>query len=131
MTYLLHNYETHSDIGVHIKIPRENPVAKSIHYLWATAHIYQRELKEMFGIDFPGSPRLDEPMMLEGWDQIPPMRKDFDTKKYSEETFFPRPGRQTNDPKQYMKDKNYPADSKMNDEIQKLVRNNRQQKQEA
>ncbi|WP_416208189.1 NADH-quinone oxidoreductase subunit C [Halomonas sp.] len=34
----------------------------------------QRELKEMFGIDFPGSPRVDEPFVLESWDDIPPMR---------------------------------------------------------
>jgi len=38
------------------------------------------------------------------------MRRDFDTKKYSEETYFPRPGRKTHDPKTYMKEKLYPND---------------------
>jgi NADH-quinone oxidoreductase subunit C len=69
---------------------------------------YQRELKEMFGIDFQGSPRVNEAFILEGWDNIPPMRRDFDTKKYSEETYFPREGRGTNDPSEYMKQKLYP-----------------------
>lgn len=131
LTYLLYNYENHSDIGVKIRIPRENPEAQSIHHLWKTAHIYQRELHEMFGIVFPGSPRLEESMLLEGWDQIPPMRKEFDTKKYSEETFFPRPGRQTSDPKAHMKQTNYPDDAKMNDELKQLVRDNRKKNREV
>jgi len=80
----------------------------SIHHLWKQAGTYQRELKEMFGIDFPGSPRVDDSFILEGWDNIPPMRRDFDTKKYSEETFFPRPGRESHDPETYMKSKLYP-----------------------
>jgi NADH-quinone oxidoreductase subunit C len=46
--------------------------------------------------------------MLEGWDDIPPMRREFDTKKYSEETYFPRPGRETKDPAEHMKKKLYP-----------------------
>jgi NADH-quinone oxidoreductase subunit C len=62
----------------------------------------------MFGIDFPGSPGVDESFILEGWQEIPPMRKDFDTAAYSEKTFFPREGRKTDDPKEYMKEKLYP-----------------------
>lgn len=127
ITYLVHRYEDHTDIGVRIEIPRSNPIAPGIHALWPTAHIYQRELKEMFGVDFPGSPRQGEPMMLEGWDNIPPMRKDFDTKRYSEETFFPRPGRQTTDPKQHMRETTYPSDAAMNDEVKQRVRTNRNQ----
>ena len=80
----------------------------SIHKLWAQAADYQRELKEMFGIDFPGSPRVDESFMLESWREIPPMRKEFDTHEYVQRTFFPRPGRETNDPRVYMKKKLYP-----------------------
>ena len=53
------------------------------------------------------------------------MRKDFDTKKYSEETFFPRPGRQTSDPKKVMEDKVYPVEKEIKYEIKQLVRNNR------
>ena len=66
----------------------------------------------MYGIDFPGSPRVDESFILEGWDDIPPMRREFDTKKYSEEIFFPREGRETNDPEEYMKKKLYPDEEK-------------------
>ena len=66
LTYLLHNYRNHTDIGIRVNLDRDNPVMTSIHHLWAAAQVYQRELKEMYGIDFPGSPHIDEPMMLEG-----------------------------------------------------------------
>ena len=110
ITYLVRNYSSRTDLGLKVLIPRENAVMTSVHELWKTAATYQRELKEMFGIDFPGSPRVDESFILEGWDNIPPYRRDFDTKKYSEETYFPRPGRSTNDPEEYMKKKLYPTE---------------------
>lgn len=110
LTYLLHNYELHHDIGVQVPIGRDEATMESIHDLWAQAGTYQRELKEMFGIDFPGSPRVDEPFILEGWDEVPPMRREFDTKQYSETTYFPRPGRSTNDPADYMRQKLYPKE---------------------
>ena len=110
LTYLLTNPDNGNEIGVRVGIDREGATMESAHHLWENMMTYQRELKEMFGIDFPGSPRVDESFILEGWDDIPPYRRDFDTKKYSEETFFPRPGRKTNEPTQYMKSKLYPKD---------------------
>jgi NADH-quinone oxidoreductase subunit C len=110
LTYMLNNPEMKLDIGIRTMILRENAEMTSAHHLWEQVATYQRELKEMFGINFPGSPRVDESFLLEGWDDIPPMRRDFDTKKYAEETYFPRPGRGTNDPKEFMKQKLYPND---------------------
>ena len=125
LTYLVHNYTDNIDIGIRTNIDRDHPVISSIHHLWPAAQVYQRELNELFGIDFPGSPRQDEPMMLEGWDNIPPMRRDFDTKKYSEETFFPREGRETYDPRKVMAEKSYPKENEIKHEIKKLVRDQR------
>lgn len=110
LTYLLNNASRKIDLGIRVFIERENAEMYSIHHLWKQAATYQRELKEMFGIHFPGSPRIDKNFILEGWEEIPPYRRDFDTKKYSEETYFPRPGRSTNDPSEYMKQKLYPND---------------------
>ena len=108
LTYILNNPTKKIDLAIRTKILRENAEMYSAHHLWNQVATYQRELKEMFGINFPGSPRVNESFLLEGWDNIPPMRRDFDTKKYSEETYFPRPGRGTNDPAQHMKIKLYP-----------------------
>jgi len=108
LTYMLHNYKTNTDLGLRVLLDRAQPEMVSVHHLWKQVEIYQRELHEMFGIDFPGSPGLNESFALEGWDEIPPMRRDFNTREYSERTYFPRPGRKTHDPREYMKQKLYP-----------------------
>jgi NADH-quinone oxidoreductase subunit C len=108
LCYMLHNYEEKTDVCLQTEISRDAPVADSIHHLWAGAKVYERELKEMFGIDFPGCPRVDEPFALEGWREIPPMRRDFDTRAYSEKTYYPRPGREKHDRIEIMKKELYP-----------------------
>lgn len=110
LTYLLNNPTLRGDLGIRTLIARENASMTSAHHLWQQVATYQRELKEMYGIDFPGSPRVDEDFILEGWDNIPPMRRDFDTKKFSEDYFFPRPGSESRDTQSYMKQKLYPDD---------------------
>jgi NADH-quinone oxidoreductase subunit C len=105
LTYTLNHPEAKYDLGIRTYLSREAAQMDSAHHLWKQVATYQRELKEMYGIDFPGSPRVDEPFLLEGWDDIPPMRREFDTLKYAEETYFPRPGRETHDPATYMRDK--------------------------
>jgi len=122
LTYLIQNIRTHCDIGVRVEISREQAEMTSIHTLWATASVYEREIRELYGIQFPGSPRVEESFVLEGWETIPPMRKEFDTKKYSEETFFPREGRYTRDPAKTMEKKMYPEESEFKKEIKKQFR---------
>lgn len=111
LTYLLHNREKRWDLGLRVMIPRVASHMESIHDIWPTAATYQRELKEMFGIDFPGSPGVDESFILEGWHDIPPYRRDFDTLHYAEKTFTQREGRKTEDPAKTMKAKLYPDEA--------------------
>lgn len=108
LLYLLNNPTLKRDLGIKVFIDRDNVSMQSAHHLWKQIWTYQRELKEAFGIDFPGSPRVDENFVLEGWTEIPHMRREFDTYKYSEETYFPRGNRRTNDPATHMKKKMYP-----------------------
>ena len=108
LTYLLCNREEAIDLGVRVMLPRDDASMDSVHDIWPTAATYQRELREMFGIDFPDSPRVNEDFILEGWRDIPPYRRDFDTKAFSDKFYKQRPGRQTSDPAQHMKDKLYP-----------------------
>jgi NADH-quinone oxidoreductase subunit C len=108
LTYLMNNRLACRDLGVRVMLPRDTASMDSIHDLWPTAATYQRELREMFGIDFPGSPRVDEDFVLEGWIRTPPYRRDFDTLKFSDEVFAPRPGRESSDPAQFMKKQLYP-----------------------
>lgn len=111
LTYLMNDRAGKRDLGLRVFLPRDGAAMEGIHDLWPTAATYQRELREMFGIDFPGSPRVNEEFILEGWTGIPPYRRDFDTKKFSEENFNHRPGRATKDPATHMKEKLYPDEA--------------------
>jgi NADH-quinone oxidoreductase subunit C len=108
LTYLLHHPEKKTDIGVRVMISREDAAMDSGHHLWPTLATYQRELREMFGIDFPGSPGVMDNFILEGWKGIPPYRRDFDTKAFAEQFYPQREGRGSHDPATYMKEKLYP-----------------------
>ena len=107
LTYLLNNRTKCQDLGLRVMIARDNASMESIHDLWAAAATYQRELREMFGIDFPGSPRLMDDFILEGWNAAPPYRRDFDTLEYTRATYRERPGRETRDPAAHMKQQLY------------------------
>lgn len=111
LTYLLSNRTAACDVGVRVMLPREATEMESIHDLWPTAATYQRELREMFGIDFPGSPGVNDDFILEGWQGTPPYRREFDTLKYSEETYRQRPGRESRDPAEHMKRQLYPDET--------------------
>lgn len=109
LTYLLNNRGKACDLGLRVMITRDTATMESIHDIWPTAATYQRELREMFGIDFPGSPRIEEEFILEGWNDIPPYRRDFDTLKYAQEAYAERPGRVTHDPETHMRLQMYPG----------------------
>ena len=111
LIYLLHSYTLKHDLGVTVEIDRTTPEMDSIHHLWPAAETYQRELCEMYGVIFPGSPRLYDDFALEGWEDLPPMRREFDTKEYSERTYYARPGRTTSDPREHMKKNLYPSEA--------------------
>ncbi len=108
LTYMLYNYELKGNLALNVYIDRDQASMYSIHQIWDHAWQYQRELYEMFGIDFPNSPRVHEAFIMESWEEMPPMRRDFDTLAYSEKTYYQRPGRQTFDPKEVMKKEKYP-----------------------
>ncbi len=90
LSYNLWNPVLKHNIIVKTKIRRENPKFTTIYKIWPQAEAYEREIHEMFGVDFEGNPTQHEELILEDWDEIPPMRRDFDTLKYSMEKFGER-----------------------------------------
>jgi len=44
----------------------------------------------MYGVHFEGNPRLT-PFLLDHWQGPPPMRRDFDTRKYVQDAFGSTP----------------------------------------
>jgi NADH-quinone oxidoreductase subunit C len=84
--YHLASYEDGIHAIVKTRIDRADPIYLSIIPLFEHAQTYEREIYEMFGVEFVGNNRLT-PFLLTNWQEIPPMRKDFDTKEYSERMF--------------------------------------------
>ena len=75
-----------TNIILKTRIPREDPYFFTVIPIFKTAEPYERELHELYGIHFEGHPR-QIPLLLERDYEIPPFRKDFDTRKYVEEVF--------------------------------------------
>jgi len=68
------------------RIPREKPQFKTVIGIFPNAEPYELEIHELFWIKFEGHPRLT-PLLLEREYEIPPFRKDFDTRKYVQAVF--------------------------------------------
>ena len=86
LVYIITSYEEKITIILKTKISRENPQFITAIPIFENAEPYERELHELFGINFKNHPRLT-PLFLERAYKIPPFRKDFDTRKYVEEVF--------------------------------------------
>jgi NADH-quinone oxidoreductase subunit C len=71
---------------VKTRITREEPRFETATGIFFNAEPYEREIHELFGIKFEGHQRLI-PLFLEREYEIPPFRKDFDTRKYVEKIF--------------------------------------------
>jgi len=71
---------------VKTRISREKPQLETVTGIFPNAEPYEREIHELFGIKFEGHPRLT-PLLLERNYEIPPFRKDFDTRKYVKDVF--------------------------------------------
>lgn len=81
-----HREREKTNIIVKTRIPRENPRFFTVIPIFRNSEPYEREIHELFGIDFEGHPR-QLPLLLEREYPIPPFRKDFDTRQYVKEVF--------------------------------------------
>ncbi len=93
LVYIVWHPEHKISVAVKTKIERENAEFQSLYFMWRQLCTYEREIWEMYGINFIGHPRL-EPFILEDWKDAPPMRRDFDTLHYVEEHYEMREGRE-------------------------------------
>ncbi|WP_159885367.1 NADH-quinone oxidoreductase subunit C [Paenibacillus puerhi] len=77
VVYHLISLESKREYGVRVKTDREAPSVPSVTSVWPTANWNEREIYDLFGIDFPGHPDLRRIMMADDWVGHP-LRKDYE-----------------------------------------------------
>lgn len=86
LVYHVFSYDDKINISVKTRIDREKATFMTIKELWPVAEFYERDIHDFFGVSFEGNDNMEE-LILENWNEIPPMRKDFDTRKYVNEKY--------------------------------------------
>jgi NADH:ubiquinone oxidoreductase subunit C len=76
---LLYHFANGAAIAtLRITLPRENAVIDSLYSLIPSVSFYERELIEMLGITFVGTPNTDKLFLPDNWPMgVFPLRKDF------------------------------------------------------
>lgn len=73
--------------NVKVRIPRDSASIKSVSDLWPSAQMHERENHELFGVTFVGNPDLS-PLFLDDWTEIPPLRKDFNSREFVKRKYY-------------------------------------------
>lgn len=83
VVYYLHrfdeNYEDNTRLRLKAELPDKNPKIDSVTPIWKSANWLEREVYDMFGIEFTGHPDLRRILMPEDYEEFP-LRKDFDVR---------------------------------------------------
>lgn len=78
MVYHLSSTTFHHNIVIKAKLDRNNPEIETVSNIWRTADFHEREVYEMFGVNFINHPDLRLLILPDGWEGKNPMRKDFE-----------------------------------------------------
>lgn len=65
-------------VVVKCKLDRVKPEIRTASDIWRTAEFHEREIFEMFGVDFTDHPDLRLLILPDGWEGKNPLRKDFE-----------------------------------------------------
>lgn len=78
MVYHLSSTRYRYNIVVKSKLDRQQPEIETVCDIWRTAEFHEREVYELFGVNFLNHPDLRLLILPEGWEGKNPMRKDFE-----------------------------------------------------
>jgi NADH-quinone oxidoreductase subunit C len=76
---LSHSYKER--IRLRVMLPAEDPTVETVTSVWPGANYYEREVFDLFGINFEGHPNLRRIMMPDDWAGHP-LRKDYPVEGY-------------------------------------------------
>ena len=78
MVYHLTSTRHRQAIVIKSKLDRANPEIGTVSDIWRTADFHEREVFEMFGVNFLNHPDLRLLILPDGWEGKNPLRKDFE-----------------------------------------------------
>lgn len=78
MVYHLSSTKHRHNIVIKSKLDNSRPEIESVSQIWKTAEFHEREVYEMFGVDFLNHPDLRLLILPDDWEGKNPMRKDFE-----------------------------------------------------
>ena len=90
LVYILMNWDNPVRIQVRTRIVRDDPKFLTVTNIYPGAKYYERDVHEFFGVVFEGNDDALKQLFLENWDDIPPLRKDFDSRAYSDRKYAKR-----------------------------------------
>jgi NADH-quinone oxidoreductase subunit C len=81
LVYHLHSIERNERLRLKCRLYGTDPVIESVTSVWRSANWYEREVFDLFGIQFLNHPDLRRIMMPEDWEGHP-LRKDYPVTGY-------------------------------------------------
>lgn len=81
VNYHLLSIEKGLRLRLKVKLSSADPVVHSVTGVWPTANWHEREVFDMFGVQFEGHPDLRRILMPDEWEGHP-LRKDYPTEGY-------------------------------------------------
>ena len=81
ISYSLLSHSLKQRLRIIARISGDDPRIDSITSVWPSANFYEREIFDLFGVHFPGHPRLTRIMMPDNWEGHP-LRKDYPVEGY-------------------------------------------------
>ena len=78
MVYHLDSTKFRHNIVIKSNIDKGNSAIDTVSNIWQTANFHEREVYEMFGVNFIGHPDLRLLILPDGWEGKKPMLKDFE-----------------------------------------------------
>ena len=78
MVYHLESTRYRHQVVLKIQLDRNKPEIETVSHIWRTAEFHEREVYEMFGVNFLNHPDLRLLILPDGWEGKNPLRKDFE-----------------------------------------------------
>jgi len=78
MVYHFDSTRYRHNIVIKINLNRDAPAVETVSDIWQTANFHEREVYELFGVNFLNHPDLRLLILPDGWEGKNPLRKDFE-----------------------------------------------------